>query len=290
MTKEIISQEKPKSKQESIGELNFAMEALADEAEARYGVRLLNSDGSANSEVFGSLSEEDVRFINNRINYWAGADSPDARATFAKFHNLGDPEQLDEEELKKTMVDYWHKNTQTGNGAIFEMMVTVIFRKALGEDYLVMRSSKRDDYQNGVDNIIINTKTNEVICAFDEVQEPTLVGKRLGNKNIKIIDIAVKGGQSIKDGVKFINGNVEKASYNNLPVFYISSDPDQLKKDLQKINAKDINNATDFEHELFVKFASTIIQQAEMLLQLESVPQKVKDRLKKVSAFFNDRK
>jgi len=283
---ESINFKKPKNNQEHTKDLNFSMGEIADKTNKRFGLDLLDSRGAVNPDALGGLNEKEINFIDNRVKYWSKVEDPDARETFAKFHNL---QSASAEELTAAMTEHWLKEKENGKSAMLEMLVTVVFYKALGDKYLVMRSSEIDDYSNGIDMIILNTETNEIICAFDEVHDRK-TGNRLIEKNQKIIKQAQKGGTSADYVPKIVNGKVERAKFSNVPNFYVALDIDELNEALEKVNCKDLENMSDFERSLFTKFASAIIQQSEMLLQQPSIPQVIKDRLKKVSAFFNDRK
>ena len=51
----------------------------------------------------------------------------------------------------------------------FEQIVPIILTKVAPERLIVVRSSKYDDYRNGVDTIIIDRETGNIICSVDEV-------------------------------------------------------------------------------------------------------------------------
>ena len=48
------------------------------------------------------------------------------------------------------------------------MAIMVLLHKMLKDDFVVLRSAKRDDYAGGVDMLIVNRKTGAVICAIDD--------------------------------------------------------------------------------------------------------------------------
>jgi len=54
-------------------------------------------------------------------------------------------------------------------GDKMEKLKTVIFYKFLKDGFYVTRSSRYDDIKNGIDNIILDKKTGNIICALDEV-------------------------------------------------------------------------------------------------------------------------
>jgi hypothetical protein len=284
--KEKFNFNKPKNKLELLNKLNEGVDKIAQQTNEQFGLDLLDNQGVINSSLFSQPSQKKIDFINQRERYWAKVDDPDARKSFATFHHL---ESLDEVALTKAMFDRWRDEKENGKSTMLEKLTTIIFRKALGKEYLVMRSATYDDYAHGVDNVIINTKTNEIICAFDEVHSRK-AGDRLVEKNQKIIKQAQTGGTQIDDAVKMVDGKLAPAQYKNVPNFYITLDIDELNEALDKINCQTINQTSDFEQSLYIKFTSAIIQQSEMLLQQPNIPDIIKQRLHQVSQFFKTQK
>ena len=54
-------------------------------------------------------------------------------------------------------------------GEQLEMLAYAILAKNLGEQFVVARTSPHDDRVNKVDTIILDRKTGNLVCAFDEV-------------------------------------------------------------------------------------------------------------------------
>ena len=71
----------------------------------------------------------------------------------------------------------------------------------------MVKSSEWDDFENAADNIIIDKATGEIVGMFDEIDEKvTGEVKNPGekkDKQVKIIDKALKGGSNIKYGLTF---------------------------------------------------------------------------------------
>ena len=90
------------------------------------------------------------------------------------------------EENREQLIQEYREKQQKSNGALLEAAKTILFHKAIKSDFLVMRSSNFDDYENGVDNVMVNKKTGDIICAFDEVNDKK-DGKFCQKKRIKLL-------------------------------------------------------------------------------------------------------
>lgn len=119
---------------------------------------------------------------------------------------------------------------------MFEIAKTVIFNEYFCNGLIVCRSSLYDDFENNVDNLIIDKKNGDIICAFDEVFDLNSAEKAVENKykrkkkliNQKCRLVRLKYGVSIleKNGEK--NRQVIKGSFDKIPWFVLSIS----KKDL----------------------------------------------------------
>ncbi len=50
-----------------------------------------------------------------------------------------------------------------------EKIVTYLFAKYLGDDYIIVRSSLYDDYFNGTDTMVVRKEDNKMVCTLNEV-------------------------------------------------------------------------------------------------------------------------
>jgi hypothetical protein len=170
------------------------------------------------------------------------------------------------------------------------LAVTAVFHKVLGEKFIVVRSSTFDDYENGVDNIIINKETGDVVCAFDEVRENSAAVRKIRedemvemtrteDKEEKIKRKARNGGTKIKYSFGFDNGKLVKKETitTSIPMFYISVEAGELDKLLEGMNCvSDKPNAVELE--IFDKLIASLESQVE-LLHHENVPEPVQNNI-----------
>jgi hypothetical protein len=259
------------------------------------GFELLDHRAQVNPEALGGLSEKDSETIAKIEKGFAKVDDPDARATFRRVYHQ---ERLTEAEMDEWMMAHWREAKEKDKNTKLEMLVTLIFRKVLGGDYIVMRASAYDDYVNGVDNIIVNKKTGQIICAFDDVHDRK-EGDSIAAKNAKIIEKAklkkdkkgrtVSGGTNLKYAVTTTHdGKVIRASFSNIPIFYVAMIRQDLEEAFSKIDWSNPDTTSAEEKTLFTKFASGILQQAEMLLQHAETDPALKPRLTETAEFFKE--
>ena len=146
------------------------------------------------------------------------------------------PDEIKEERLKR-------------DGEQFEVLKTVIFNKFLGEDFIVVRSSPYDDYKNQVDNLFLDKKTGNLVCAFDEVT--SLSGKEFEDKKEKVaLRNRSKTPTNLKYGLMIKDGAVFGGASQHFPIFYLAIRPEVLKEGIKRAGAS-LEEKTDYEKKLF---------------------------------------
>ncbi len=144
-----------------------------------------------------------------------------------------------------------------------EVAVTVLLQKLLPERFVVVRASKYDDYNNGVDQLILDKESGNVICGIDEV-----VTSNPSKKEIKIQTKMEKGGFKVKYGARFKNGELSLESLKHIPAFYLSMNKDDLLK-LSSYIKEDGGELV--EQELFIKLKDSLLKQVKSYEQLSLV-------------------
>ena len=140
-------------------------------------------------------------------------------------------EEMTEEEKKEM-----EEEKIMAAGERFERLKTAILYKAFREKFIVVRSSRYDDIHNKVDNVIVEKKTGNVVCAVDEIT--TNIGKtkntpdsRFENKKEDVKRKNIEdGGAKLEYGISVEGGKIIKKKFENLPVFYIPMSQETLKK------------------------------------------------------------
>ena len=97
-----------------------------------------------------------------------------------------------------------------------------------------MRSSALDDYKNGVDHLIVDRLTGNVICSFDEVNDRAGGGRRIEEKLAEAKKKARKGGARVKYGVTFEGEEgkrkIVRKNLENIPSFYLALTQEELRE------------------------------------------------------------
>lgn len=114
-------------------------------------------------------------------------------------------------------------------GEQLEALTLLLFRKFLGEEYIVARTSPYDDYVGGVDMFLLHRKTGEVVCAIDEVG--AITGDDIQKKKEQVEDVNVlETGAFLKYGLTIgQNGEVLPAAIEHVPKFYLPLPPEEIR-------------------------------------------------------------
>lgn len=171
------------------------------------------------------------------------------------------------------------------SGERLEMLATAIFHKFLGEKFFVLRTSIFDDEINKVDNFLIEKKTGNPICAFDEVAE--MRGPRYKEKREKVLERNLKGGAELKYSFEVRPGKerpmIEMTKVRELPIFYLALSPEALEKAEEEF-APSSKESSEYERKLFAYFITSIREQIygsekEKGLKDEELPPNLRNRL-----------
>jgi hypothetical protein len=149
-----------------------------------------------------------------------------------------------------------------------EQAIMLLFYKFLKEEFIVVRSAVYDDYKAGVDNLIVNKRTGEVICAIDDFHE----GEHDRNKAEKTKRKAEKGGSTVHFGLGVKDGKIIRTKMENLPVFYLGISSESFEALMQSMGG-DINSPlSPKEKEVFLEFVSSLQAQQQAMAELTLKP------------------
>ena len=177
------------------------------------------------NEVAGEHLEKMKEFLSVEGERLRGEGFPvseDCRINLREFGNLYSKETLERDQEKVSEIETHFENSQSEKiGELLEAVKTLVFNKFWFDGRLVaIRTSKFDDYVNGVDQLILDRETFQPLAAVDT----TLDWK---SKLPKIIN-KIQKGSSVKYGVGFSKDGVEKMNYTGLPIFIISLNGDEV--------------------------------------------------------------
>lgn len=178
-------------------------------------------------------------------------------------------------------------------GNRLEVLKTAIFHKNLGSEFIVVRSSLYDDIKGGVDNLILEKKTGNLVCAFDEVASSKKAGEKgrqiYEKKKARILKKNTEGGSSLKYGLK-MDRKKSGMSFNlgkveNIPIFYLALSPETVQQGIRNFRAS-IAEQSDFEKSLFNSFLRSMRSQANILIN--SAGKSLTPELKQSLLVFKD--
>lgn len=199
---------------------------------------------------------------------------------FTDLHSAKDL-TLEKQRLLKIQKELTGKDAYQENfGEKLEMLKTAVFNKFLGQKFIVARTNLADDIDRGVDNIILEKQTGNVVCAFDEVAD--IVGKTYQDKTAKILGKNVESaGASLKYGLG-IDKKTKKVipqGVQNIPIFYLALPGQYVKNAIQQFEP---NVNSEQESKLLLYFLSSLQTQIKALdLRMLSVHPEVRAKIEK---------
>jgi len=216
----------------------------------------------------------------------------DIEANLCGANNPGIIEHYQNEfgaDTPEKIVRQWKANRAKLPAAKWEKVSTILLHRVLQPEFIVVRASAMDDYTNGIDNIIVDKETGDVICAFDEVRdEPG--GERYNKKAKDFVKDAKQGGANIKYGLGFAKDQLSgtkklvRKTLNNIPKFYLSVSRQELETLLFGITDDFASQPTEDELKIFEKLMDDLGRQEE-ILNKERLPRSVSANLEKFAKF-----
>ncbi len=216
---------------------------------------LLNNDGSLDpagyTELYGAEAIiRDTQSVRVRELAFSNAQNPRVQEFYHSKYGAATEEAI---------IAQWKENKSNEKNGQMEMAVTLLLSEMLGRDFLIVRTAPTDDY-DGIDNLILDYVTGEVVGAFDEVHEGG-DGKRTEFKKEKVKKIADRGGAKVRFGLKLENGQLKRARLEGVPVFYLGLASAELEGLVTALREHD----TEVMAEIFTKLIHSLESQQEEL-------------------------
>jgi hypothetical protein len=196
--------------------------------------------------------------------------------------NIYTPE--DKREIERLCVKYYgtseekviDEELQEKESYQFEILKTAIMHKNMKSRYVVARSSRYDDITNGVDNVLMDKTTGDIVCALDEIspggditknagyqeRRAQLRQKNLGDQAADPRKIKYRGfGAQLKYApvLNHEEGTIECGQVSNIPIFLLSLDQERLRMFLKEFN-EDYNTPSKGKEEALFSFLLTSIK------------------------------
>lgn len=180
-------------------------------------------------------------------------------------------------------LEVWKEKKEINPATISEFLITILLHNTLKDRFLVTRASNYDDYENGIDYVLIDKETGVVICGFDQVLG---IGKDDGSfqKTDKLERKLLNGGAKLEHGITFDNnGNLIRKKLKNLPIFSLAISKEDLDKiliflqkniNLSNNNIDELKKDKDFNafnNEIFKKMIDSLNQQFVFINKLKEL-------------------
>jgi len=260
---------------EKLKDLMFLIsEEINGSVNDEYGIDfLVNKDGRINVEEFkgsGGYPREVFKKHRAKVDAlelgWSGARNESVKDFYKKEYNTED-----EREIVRISLE----NKEKEKNGQMEMLASVLFHKFLKEDFIIVRTGKYDDYVNGIDTVMVNRKTGDIVCAFDEVHDHE-AGNRMEEKEKKIKKKAREGGSTLFYGITVENGSLVRKKIDHLPVFFLGLSTQELENTLSNMGYG--MEISETEKKTFKELLSSLEDQRKTLLS-EDVPHEVRKNL-----------
>jgi len=157
----------------------------------------------------------------------------------------------------------YRRQRENKQAEIAEMALALLFNKMLGNRFLVARASAYDDYNNGVDLVIIDKTTGAVVCGVDDVVSH-FVDVSAPKKEDKIAKKMKTGGATIKYGATFNEGQMTRCAQRNIPAFFVAISPAELEKIVMALEENKARN-TMTELDVFDRMIASLEAQYKNL-------------------------
>ena len=276
------------------------------------------------SEVLRSFLDRAHNKLNTEIQEKQSAQPEEMRMALDKDFRIIPPKALYTEAEKKIVRDGLMESHDSDDetvietsensraGFLFEMLKTSIMHKNAGDRFIVVRTSRYDDIHNKVDNVFVDRKTGNIVCAFDEcspkgMNDETVQRKRkeIKDRNFGLVHSSgnspfsanaatanTKMGMTLKYGVNLDpkSNTIKCEEVNELPLFLLNLDQKHLNEALEEFKDSDISG--EYENKLFKYFLSFLSLQIQDL-KLDSkrynlLPAKMKERIKMLEDFLSE--
>jgi hypothetical protein len=245
---------------------NFAQEKGFVDGDGSIRMNNFYDSSIESQKELAQRSQGDIEAVDLQERHWAGINDPEKRKNRARAYGLS--EDADE----KAILQAYRRHKETSLPNQLEMAITILLHKRFGDRYVVVRASKYDDYFNGIDNVLVNKETGDVICAFDEVRMDER-SYRDAHKKERSRKKASQGGASLKYGFRIRNGAVLKQTIQSIPIFCLGLDSQDCSDLINNISYADkANNPTlrvqplnDTEERILQRLLDSISEQRNQL-------------------------
>lgn len=238
-------------------DLNIRLEDLAQRLNTQHG-NFFESNGQI--KMSGPDEKSHRALINDKENLWAS----------------------DSGKTKELMLADRKKNPAN----IAEIATTLLFDKVLQKEFIIVRASAYDDYENGADQLIVDLKTGAVICGIDDAILGSSAKDDGEKKKVKIDNKMKSGGAEIEYGLTINNGRLERKNLNHVPIFYFNLEKSEMNNILKSLAAGSPDLSKN-ELSAYTKLINSLISQVAEYENNETLHPELRNKLRKFAPSLN---
>ncbi len=185
------------------------------------------------------------------------------------FYNVFDPRVQERCGISDpdTLLEFLQHNQKEKmrDGNISEDLLFLMMNKVAGDRYITLKTSEYDDFENGVDMVLVDTQTDAVICTFDATVSD--VKSRMHHKIDRAKDRIKKGkGLRMKYGVSFDEDQKMKlGAIKNIPPLFLDLSKTDLKRILRVMDFRIDSELSDIEIQVASNLLDKMDDQVDML-------------------------
>ena len=148
------------------------------------------------------------------------------------------------------------------------MLKTAIFYKYLRKEFIIARSTDYDDIKRHVDNIILDKKTGNIVCALDETTDL----ENVREKKEEVSKMNEEHGASLKYGLKYeeeifkspgkreVKNTPKVREIPDIPLFYLSIPYEFVEGGMSSFETH-LEKVSDMEYKLYKSFVDLMRDQ-----------------------------
>lgn len=204
------------------------------------------------------VREDKKRLTDKEVCEFAPDFSNEKVRKFYEDRGASDTEEMLKLFQEDQAISNWHQ---------LEMATTVLFHKFLPDNFVAVKAAKYDDYENGVDSLIVNKSTGEVVCTIDDFSGSS-GGERERAKQKKALAKAKKGGARVRYGFTYDeDGTLRKTSLEKIPTFNLRLSSDAVRELLDGMNFELGQPSSEKERSVMLKVIDDLLKQTEVMVQ-----------------------
>jgi len=213
----------------------------------------------------------------------------DGKIKLAGPESQSDSKLVEQQELGFSQgcrdVAEWKKKSEADPAGLTEMALTLALDRWLKGEFIVARSSSYDDYNHGVDHLLIDKKTGQPICGFDEVISAASDGSA-PKKEAKLGAMMARGGARMKYGAKLEDGALKRQPLRDLPAFYLSLTKSELSQLISSLKQPAGDSLSPAEAKISERLLESLRVQSERPANDAAIRAKAREALGRLSGCF----